>query len=154
MVAGSITSNSTTEGGSGGGISNEAELVLENVTISGNNAGSGGGILAQGGNAKLTNVTLYSNSASGAGGGINSNGTALTMNNSILAGNRAEFGPNCGSGVRSAGHNLLGDLTRVKPPSCDEAAGRFLGLSFAGWNVVAALILTAIAFKGAFGKAR
>ncbi|MCB1386070.1 MAG: disulfide bond formation protein B [Nitratireductor sp.] len=61
----------------------------------------------------------------------------------------------CGGGgtVTDAG-NLLGDLTRVKPPSCDEAAGRFLGLSFAGWNVVAALILTAIAFKGAFGKAR
>ncbi|MEZ4869994.1 MAG: choice-of-anchor Q domain-containing protein [Caldilineaceae bacterium] len=111
IIASSITGNSTIEGGGGGGISNEAELVLENVTLSGNSAGSGGGILAQAGNATLTNVTLYSNVASGAGGGINSNGTALTINNTILAGNRAEFGPNCGSGVRSTGHNLLGDLT-------------------------------------------
>jgi hypothetical protein len=110
IVGSSITGNSTVEGSSGGGISNEAELVLENVTISGNSSGAGGGIIAQGGNATLTNVTLYSNSASGAGGGINSNGTSLTMINTILAGNRAEFGPNCGSGVRSTGHNLLGDL--------------------------------------------
>lgn len=111
VVASSITGNSTIAGGGGGGISNEADLVLENVTISGNSTGSGGGILAQGGSATLTNVTLYSNIASGAGGGINSNGTALTINNTILAGNRAEFGPNCGSGVRSTGHNLLGALT-------------------------------------------
>jgi len=111
MVGSSITGNSTVEGSSGGGISNESELVLENVTISGNSAGSGGGIIAQGGNATLTNVTLYSNVASGAGGGINSNGTSLTLDNTILAGNRAGFGPNCGYGVRSTGHNLLGDLT-------------------------------------------
>ncbi len=110
IVGSSITGNSTIEGGGGGGISNEAELILENVTISGNSAGSGGGILAQGSNATLTNVTLYSNSASGAGGGINSNGTALTINNTILAGNQASIGANCGSGVRSTGHNLLGDL--------------------------------------------
>ncbi len=111
IVGSSITGNSTIVGGSGGGISNEATLVLENVTISGNSAGSGGGILAQGGSAKLTNVTLYSNSASGAGGGINSNGSALTLSNTILAGNRAETGPNCGYAVRSSGHNLIGDLT-------------------------------------------
>ncbi|MFD0914942.1 disulfide bond formation protein B [Pseudahrensia aquimaris] len=49
--------------------------------------------------------------------------------------------------------NLLNSLVNSKPPSCDEAAGRFLGLSFAGWNVVAACGLAVIAAKGAFGKA-
>ncbi|MEO0496407.1 MAG: disulfide bond formation protein B [Pseudomonadota bacterium] len=34
--------------------------------------------------------------------------------------------------------DLLNSLESTKPPACDEAAGRFLGLSFAGWNVVAA----------------
>ena len=34
--------------------------------------------------------------------------------------------------------NLLEALNSTRPPSCDEAAGRFLGLSFAGWQVVAA----------------
>lgn len=48
--------------------------------------------------------------------------------------------------------DLLSQLTAQKPPSCNEAAGRFLGLSFAGWNVVVSLILAAIAFKGAFSK--
>ena len=49
--------------------------------------------------------------------------------------------------------SLLHSLANAKPPSCADAAGRFLGLSFAGWNVVAAVILTAIALRGAFGKA-
>ena len=60
----------------------------------------------------------------------------------------------CGGGgtVNDAG-SLLDSLGTVKPPSCDEAAGRFLGLSFAGWNVVVSLILAVIAFRGAFGRA-
>ena len=37
--------------------------------------------------------------------------------------------------------NLLGAISNTRPPSCDEAAGRFLGLSFAGWNVVASVML-------------
>ena len=37
--------------------------------------------------------------------------------------------------------NLLSDLNAKKPPSCTEAALRVLGLSFAGWNVVASVIL-------------
>ena len=35
---------------------------------------------------------------------------------------------------------LLSQLDR-RPPSCDRAAGRFVGLSFAGWQVVAAVPL-------------
>ena len=60
----------------------------------------------------------------------------------------------CGGGgtVSDAG-SLLDSLSTVKPPSCNEAAGRFLGLSFAGWNVVVSLILAAIALRGAFGAA-
>jgi disulfide bond formation protein DsbB len=57
----------------------------------------------------------------------------------------------CGGGgtVEDAG-SLLDSLGTVKPPSCNEAAGRFLGLSFAGWNVLVSLALAAIAFAGAF----
>ena len=49
--------------------------------------------------------------------------------------------------------SLLDSLADAKPPSCADAAGRFLGLSFAGWNVVAALILAAIALRGTIGRA-
>jgi disulfide bond formation protein DsbB len=51
-------------------------------------------------------------------------------------------------GVTQNAGDLLGDLDAKKPPSCTEASLRFLGLSFAGWNVIASLILAAIAFKG------
>ncbi|WP_181418372.1 disulfide bond formation protein B [Phyllobacterium leguminum] len=48
--------------------------------------------------------------------------------------------------------NLLGDINSIRPPACDTAAGRFLGLSFAGWNAVASLILLSVGFYGAFTR--
>lgn len=66
-------------------------------------------------------------------------------------------GPNdCGaaatSGITTDAGGLLGALDAVTPPSCDEAAGRFLGLSFAGWNVLASLALAAVAWKAALAR--
>lgn len=61
----------------------------------------------------------------------------------------------CGAGITgtsSDAGSLLDSLSNAKPPRCDDAAGRFLGLSFAGWNVVAAAGLAAVAAKGLFGK--
>ncbi|PQA71535.1 disulfide bond formation protein B, partial [Brucella oryzae] len=40
----------------------------------------------------------------------------------------------------------------TRPPACDSAPGHFLGLSFAGWNVVASLLFAAIGYYGAFAK--
>ena len=57
-----------------------------------------------------------------------------------------------GGGSVTSTNDLLNQLTAQKPPSCNEAAGRFLGLSFAGWNVVVSLIIAVIAFKGAVQK--
>lgn len=48
--------------------------------------------------------------------------------------------------------NLLGDLNATRPPACDSAPGHFLGLSFAGWNVVASLLFATIGYYGAFAK--
>lgn len=45
--------------------------------------------------------------------------------------------------------NLLNDMNAIHPPACDTAALRVLGLSFAGWNAIASLILAVIAFRGA-----
>ncbi|MDL2403841.1 disulfide bond formation protein B [Rhizobium mayense] len=44
--------------------------------------------------------------------------------------------------------DLLNELSTIKGPSCTEAALRVLGLSMAGWNVIASVILAAIAFIG------
>ena len=63
-----------------------------------------------------------------------------------------DCGAVAGGDVTNAG-DLLSQLVEKKAPSCDVAAGRFLGLSFAGWNVLAGLGIAAIAFLGGFGKA-
>lgn len=51
-----------------------------------------------------------------------------------------------------AGGSLLDTLNTVIPPSCDEAALRILGLSLAGWNAIASLVLAAIGYRAAFGR--
>lgn len=56
-------------------------------------------------------------------------------------------------GVSANVGDLLGDLDSKHGPSCTDAALRVLGLSFAGWNVLASLVLAAIAVRGAV-KAR
>ena len=55
-------------------------------------------------------------------------------------------------GVTQNAGDLLADLDAKTPPSCADAAFRLLGLSFAGWNVIASLVLAAIAFVGVRGK--
>ena len=58
----------------------------------------------------------------------------------------------CGATVdptKSAG-GLLKNLEGIKVVRCDEPALVFLGLSFAGWNVVASLLLMALSLKAAF----
>lgn len=52
-------------------------------------------------------------------------------------------------GVTTNAGDLLGELNSKKPPSCDAASLRVLGLSFAGWNVLASLALAAVALRGA-----
>jgi disulfide bond formation protein DsbB len=44
---------------------------------------------------------------------------------------------------------LLQELSKTRVVRCDEAAWRMLGLSFAGWNVVACLLLAAGAASAA-----
>ena len=54
------------------------------------------------------------------------------------------------AGLTTDASNLLADINAKKPPSCDQAAGRFLGLSFAGWNVLASVALAVACLRGAF----
>ena len=49
--------------------------------------------------------------------------------------------------------DLLEGLNTQHGPSCTDASLRVLGLSFAGWNVVASAVLAAIAVFGATRKA-
>ncbi|MCM2293527.1 disulfide bond formation protein B [Allorhizobium sp. BGMRC 0089] len=51
-----------------------------------------------------------------------------------------------GAGFTGTG-DILAQLNSFKGPSCDQAALRIFGVSLAGWNVVASLILAGFAFK-------
>jgi disulfide bond formation protein DsbB len=48
---------------------------------------------------------------------------------------------------------VLDQIDQVVPPSCDKASLRVLGLSFAGWNAVASLVLMLVALRGAAKQA-
>ncbi len=50
------------------------------------------------------------------------------------------------------GKSLLQSLDQPTGPSCGDAQWRFLGLSFAGWNVVACVALTIGCLKAAFAS--
>ena len=57
----------------------------------------------------------------------------------------------CGGGeslTTSAG-NLLNEIQHTKVIKCDEASLRFLGVSFAGWNVIASFLLMLISLWAA-----
>ena len=54
-----------------------------------------------------------------------------------------------GSGLNPA-RSLLEQLQNTRVIRCDQAAARFGGLSFAGWNVVACVMLSTAALKAAF----
>lgn len=60
----------------------------------------------------------------------------------------------CGAVAPSVGgtNGVLDTLNAIVPPSCDKAAGRFLGLSFAGWNVLASAALAAIGYVAALRR--
>ena len=62
----------------------------------------------------------------------------------------------CGGGSSLAGSsgNLLSSLQNLHVVSCTEASWRMLGLSFAGWNVVASAGLVVVALWGALAKRR
>jgi len=52
------------------------------------------------------------------------------------------------TGVTTDASKLLSDLNALKGPSCGDARWHFLGLSFAGWNVVLSIVLASIAYYG------
>ena len=58
----------------------------------------------------------------------------------------------CSTSVNAVTQNagsLLDDINTQHGPSCTDATLRVLGLSFAGWNVIASLVLAGIGLRGA-----
>lgn len=57
-----------------------------------------------------------------------------------------------GSGVDVAAMSALLQGAKIKPPACDEALWRFLGLSMAGWNVLISLALAGLSAAAALNE--
>ncbi len=53
----------------------------------------------------------------------------------------------------TGGKGVLDAIDAFVPPSCDKAALRVLGLSFAGWNAIASAVLLVVALRATFSKA-
>ncbi|HVE83307.1 MAG TPA: right-handed parallel beta-helix repeat-containing protein [Myxococcales bacterium] len=112
-----------------GGIRNEGNMNLRNVTVSGNQAVSpeaGTGGISQNGFAVLNNVTLTDNTGVGnfagsfRGGGIQIvAGKTTVVKNSVIAGNHGGSGPNDCDGTLSGDskYNLIGDSAGCTIPS-------------------------------------
>jgi CSLREA domain-containing protein len=105
-----VTLSGNTAGGSGGAIYNAqgAVLTIANSTLSGNQAGGSGGGIYNDGTATLNNVTIAENTAVNGGGVSNENG-ALTIQNTIVAGNFSSS--DCSGTLTSGGYNLIQDAS-------------------------------------------
>ena len=110
-----MVTNSTFSGNSaglyGGGIYNvNGTVTVVNSTFSNNSAGSfGGGIFINSGTVKVNNSTFSANSAGTLGGGISNVAGVLTINNSIFVGNTASssVGGIDNEGTTNASNNLF-----------------------------------------------
>jgi len=98
MVTNSIFSGNSAKG-NGGGIENWHMMFMTKSTLTGNLAKDGGGI-ANFGTVTVSNSTLSSNSAKEEGGAIYTQLGEVTLNNSTVTGNRAVIS---GGGLASAG---------------------------------------------------
>ena len=102
----------------GGGV-----LAITNSTISGNSAtagGSGGGIFAASATT-LSFVTVAFNTASGSGakgGNVFSVSQAFTATDSIVADGSGGSSGDCAGTISSAGHNLTDDIAGTDVASC------------------------------------
>jgi disulfide bond formation protein DsbB len=57
-----------------------------------------------------------------------------------------------GNAPLSKAGGVLNSISKAPVVRCDQVMGRFLGLSFAGWNVVLSVALCISALKAAFGN--
>ncbi len=100
--------------GDGGALDNYGTATLSYSTIAKNNAARGAGLNNRpNGTIGIDHVTMTANTAEGAGGGLYHAGTQFTVNNSIIMGNHAATGDQCGyaSQVPSMSFSLWNDAS-------------------------------------------
>ena len=95
----------------GGGICNIATLTLINCTLRGNSAGNEGGGSYSRDTLTIINCTFSGNSASDRGGGIRRAAGTVNLQNTILADNIGNYGPDCYGTINSQDYNLIEDTS-------------------------------------------
>jgi CSLREA domain-containing protein len=125
----------TIRGGSsavaGGGIRNEAALVIFNSTLTDNFAATfGGGVSTDGGGAvtNLTNVTVSGNRANGDGGGLDNAGGTTNLNNVTVAANSADRDAS-GAGDGGGVNRFTGTLSTANSLIAGNVDGTPAGVS-------------------------
>lgn len=108
-----VTIKSNVSGGSGGGIRNEGTLFVDSSTLYGNEAGGDGGAIENTGTLDLANSTLSQNRSEGHGGGLANSAGNASLNNSTVAENTADIdnrqGGDGGGITQTAGTVTLGN---------------------------------------------
>jgi predicted outer membrane repeat protein len=108
-VMNSTLSANSTSGGDGGGIENQFSVTVNNSTFSSNSADGDGGGIHNLASATLTASTFSDNSANHGGGLFNDDAGMLSVQNTIVAGNSSDSGPDLSGPVDSgSSYNLVG----------------------------------------------
>jgi hypothetical protein len=117
----STISDNEASDGNGGGIADgdqSSTTTLANSTFSGNKAANGGGIYALGSHDSIVFCTFFRNTATSDGGGIWTGNypysqklAQVQMRNSIVAGDRANTGPDIAGILTSGGYNLIQNVS-------------------------------------------
>ena len=106
-------------------ITNNANLVLNNITLANGYSTSGGAAYIEAGSLSLTNSLVINNSADYQGGAIYSNGN-LEISNSSFENNRASSSYGMGGAIYSAQSCLISDVNFT------ENSGRLGGAIYSG----------------------
>jgi hypothetical protein len=114
--------------GTGAGIYNDSDLLMENVTVTDNLANTSvGGLVTSSGDVSMRNVTIVENQSgnSSIAANVDGFGTGTTKaRNTIIA--KPRVGPNCDTELTSNGHNLEDSNTCgfTKPTDLRNRASR------------------------------
>ncbi|NEQ44613.1 MAG: CHAT domain-containing protein [Leptolyngbya sp. SIOISBB] len=120
QINGLTIANSVNEVGSGGGIRNEGDLIINNSVLRNNEAELGGGISNEGGIVTINNSTIHNNSAVINGGGIYNESGTITVNNSTIHDNSAGFE---GGGIDNESGALTVNSSTIHSNSAGNVGG-------------------------------
>ena len=137
IINSTISGNSTSSFGDGGGggiadsFITSNYITISNSTISGNSTGGKGGGINSAGKVTVTNSTISGNSSNGVGGGITVTADgSLMVTNSTITGNRADaddMGGGAGGGIFGdavlVDSIVAGNFRRTTASSRDDIAG-------------------------------